>query len=143
MLAEGRGDILTNLPPIPSCYFVICKPPFSCSTPELFKRVRCEKIRARPDTEGIVTALGKGALKDVARRMYNVFEDILPRGSRDISDIKNVMFDNGALGAAMSGSGPAVFGMFEHEINAKMAYEHLKANYEECYLTETTERLSS
>ena len=69
VLAEGKGDILTALPPVPRCHIVICKPPFANSTPELFKRMRCEKIRARPDTAGIITALEKGSLCDVARRM--------------------------------------------------------------------------
>ena len=139
-LAEGRGDILTCLPPVPECRIVICKPPFACSTPELFKRVKCEKIRARPDTEGIIAALGMRDLREIARRMYNVFEDILPRGDREIADIKYIMFDNGALGAVMTGTGPAVFGVFDDEANAIKAYERLKTEYRECYLTETVER---
>ena len=139
-LAEGRGDILTCLSPVPKCRIVICKPPFACSTPELFKRVKCEKIRARPDTEGIITALGMGDLREIARRMYNVFEDILPRGEREIAGIKYTMFDNGALGAVMTGTGPAVFGVFDDEANAIKTYERLKTEYRECYLTETVER---
>jgi len=140
-LAEGRGDILTDLPPIPECHIVICKPPFACSTPELFGRIKCEKIRARPDTDGLVAALHEGDLSGVARRMYNVFEDVLPRGARDVADIKYIMLDNGALGAVMTGSGPAVFGLFISETSAKDAYEKLKLNYSECYLAKTTKRL--
>ena len=137
VLAQGRGDMLTVLPEIPKCLIVVCKPLFSCSTPELFGRVRCEKIRARPDTEGIISALGDGDLVGLARRMYNVFEDVLPRGIREIEDIKYVMNDNGALGATMTGSGPAVFGLFDNSEHARTAYEHLKQNYKECYLAET------
>ena len=138
MLAEGRGDRLTGLTPIPQCHIVICKPTFSCSTPELFRRVRCEKIRARPDTEGIVAALEESDLIGIARRMYNVFEDVLPRGARDIADIKNAMHDNGALGAVMTGSGPAVFGLFEDVTHAEKAHEQLKMSYKDCFLSETT-----
>ena len=141
-LAQGRGEILTDLPPIPRCLIVICKPPFACSTPELFGRVNCEKIRARPDTDGIVAALGKGDLNSIARRMYNVFEDVLPRGVRDITDIKYTMLDNGALGATMTGSGPAVFGLFDNEDNAKNTFEHLKSNYKECFLAETADKIA-
>lgn len=136
-LAEGRGDIMTDLAPLPESHVVICKPPFACSTPELFRKVRCEKIRARPDTDGIVTALKSGDLKGVAIRMYNVFEDVLPRGVREIADIKYEMLDSGALGAAMSGSGPAVFGLFSDLASARKAYERFRENYNECYLTET------
>ena len=38
-LAEGRGEILTDLPPLPDCTFVLCKPDFGIPTPELFARV--------------------------------------------------------------------------------------------------------
>ena len=140
-LGEGKGEILTDLPPLPECHILICKPPFACSTPEIFGRVRCEKIRARPDTGGIVDALGRGDLSNVARRMYNVLEDVLPRGVREIADIKHSMFDEGALGSAMTGSGPAVIGLFDDEGKAKTAFERLKENYRECFLTKTVERL--
>jgi len=139
-LAEGRGDILTSLPPIPRCRVVICKPPFALSTPELFRRVKCEKIHARPDTAGIITALGSGSLTDVARRMYNVFEDFLPRGSREIDDVKYALLDGGALGAVMTGSGPAVFGLFDEDAAAEAVYSRLRNEYTECYLTETREK---
>ena len=140
-LAGGRGDLLTALPPIPPCHIVICKPPFANSTPELFKRVKCEKIRSRPDTEGIIAALGKGSIGDVARRMDNVFEDILTRGAKEIADIKFSMLDHGALGSVMTGTGPAVFGMFDDGAKAREAYERLNTRYRESYLTETAGRL--
>ena len=140
-LAEGRGELLTNLPPVPECYVTICKPPFSCRTPVLFGRINCDKIRARPDTEGIVTALEHEDLTAVARRMYNVFEDVLPRGIGEITDIKNTLLDNGALGAVMTGSGPSVIGIFDNQSFAQSALEKLKQSYKECYLTQTVERL--
>jgi 4-diphosphocytidyl-2-C-methyl-D-erythritol kinase len=134
-LAEGRGDILTNLPPMPHCHVVICKPPFSCSTPELFGLVKCEKIRARPDTEGILKALEEGNIGAVARRMYNVFEDILPRGKQEITEIKSIMLDNNALGSIMTGSGPTVFGLYEEKTDAQNAFNRLKVNYRDSFLT--------
>jgi len=139
-LAEGRGEILTDLPAIPKSHIVICKPPFSCSTPELFSRVSCEKIHARPDTDGLIKALGEANIGGVARRMYNVFEDILPRSRSDIDEIKSVLLDNMALGAVMTGSGPAVFGLFDSKTNAQNAYHYLKENYRECYITETVDQ---
>jgi len=135
-LANGRGEILTDLPDIPHCHIVICKPRLSCSTPELFGLIKCEKIRARPDTDGLLKALGEGDLGGVARRMYNVFEDVLPRGKHDVEDIKNILLDCGALGAVMTGSGPSVFGIYDDLSYANNAYERLKAEYNECYLTE-------
>ena len=136
-LAEGRGEELTDLPQIPLSYIVICKPPFIYSTPELYGRVNCEKISARPDTKGLIKALEVSDIGGVARRMYNVFEDVLTHGKHDVSEIKSKLLDNNALGAVMSGSGPAVFGIFDREANARKAYEQLKEEYKECYLTET------
>lgn len=140
-LAEGRGELLSELTPIPKCYTVLCKPPVSCSTPELFGRVKCEKIRARPDTDGIVKALGTGDLRGIACRMYNVFEDVLTLGKAEVADIKHKMIDNGALGAVMSGSGATVFGLFDNEADARKAYDKLKPEYKECFLATTVEEL--
>ena len=140
-LAEGRGDILTDLPAIPKSHIVICKPPFACSTPELFKCVKCDMIRARPDTDGLIKALHDCDIGGVARRMYNVFEDIMPRGKLEIDEIKSALLDNGALGAVMTGSGPAVFGLFDSAGSAKSAYEQLIVDYKDCFITETVERI--
>jgi len=112
-LAEGRGERLTPLPALPPCHIVICKPPFSVSTPQLFSRVNVRKIVRRPDTAGVIAALNAGDLTGVARRMYNVFEDVLDRRRYgEIASIKAALIDCGALGASMSGSGPSVFGLF-------------------------------
>ena len=136
-LVEGRGEVLTDISPLPHCHVVICKPWFTCSTPELYKRIDCKNIRIRPDTDGLIRAIGKGDLADASRYLYNVFEDVLPRGKRDIEDIKYAMLDSGALGAAMSGSGPSVFGLFNNEANARLAYENLVPLYKDCFITQT------
>ena len=141
VLAEGRGDVMTQLSPIPQCYVVICKPPFAFSTPELFRRMKADKIRVRPDSDGIIEMLNRGDLSEVARRMYNVFEDVLPRGKREIDAIKYTLLDNNALGSVMTGTGSAVFGLFDNESYARAAYENLQENYEECFLAETVGRI--
>ena len=134
-LAEGRGERLTPLPPRPPCHIVICKPPFSISTPQLFGRVNVRKIVRRPDTAGVAAALEAGDLAGVARRMYNVFEDVLePRRLVEINEIKSVLIDCGALGASMSGSGPSVFGLFEDEARARDACGRLRESYRDVFL---------
>ena len=134
-LAEGRGERLTPLPPLPPCHIVICKPPFSISTPQLFGRVNVRKIVRRPDTAGVAAALEAGDLAGVARRMYNVFEDVLePRRLAEINEIKSVLIDCGALGASMSGSGPSVFGLFHREDLAQEALERLRSSYRDVFL---------
>ena len=134
-LAEGRGERLTPLPPLPPCRIVICKPSFSVSTPQLFGQVNVRKIVHRPDTVGVLAALDAGDLAGVARRMYNVFEDVLePRRYREISSIKAALIDCGALGASMSGSGPSVFGLFEKEDDAQAACARLRESYRDVFL---------
>ena len=137
-LAEGRGEILTNLPSIPKCWVVVCKPDFPVSTPELFGKLDRCKVRCRPDTAGMLQALEQGDLEGVARRMYNVFEDVLPPRQRSrVLDIKNTLIQCGALGANMSGTGPTAFGLFAAEDAARAAYEQLKEQYKETYLAQT------
>ncbi len=134
-LAEGRGEKLTPLPGLPDCAIVICKPPFAISTPELFGRVDGRRSRLRPDTAGIVAAMGAGDLAGVARRMYNVFEDVLDRRQQEVFSIKSELTGLGALGAAMTGSGSAVFGLFDSGETAQLAFDALSARYDECWLT--------
>lgn len=137
-LAEGRGEVLTNLPKLPCCWVVVCKPDFPVSTPELFGKIDRCKVRCRPDTDGMIRALEQGDLEGVARRMYNVFEDVLPERQRSrVRDIKNTLIQCGALGANMSGTGPTAFGLFEDETAAREAYAQLKEQYKETYLAET------
>ena len=74
----------------------------------------------------------------VARRIYNVFEDVLPeRRAAEVSEIKNALIQYGALGASMSGTGPTVFGLFARREEARDAFRVLRETYRETYLTET------
>lgn len=134
-LAEGRGERLTPLPPLPPCPVVLCKPNFPVSTPALFNQIDRCKIRRRPDTKGIVDALKAQDLQGVARRLYNVFEDVLqPRQKRTVESIKNTLVNQGALGAAMTGTGPTVFGLFDGESAARAACAELLDYYPNTFL---------
>ena len=141
MLAEGRGERLTPVTPMPRLPVVICKPDFPISTPELFHRVDARTSRCRPDTEGICAALADGDMGKLARRMYNVFEDVLTHREGEIAAIKSRLLDGGALGAVMSGTGSAVFGLFADADSAAYAKRRLARDYQECFLTETIARL--
>ena len=136
-LARGRGEILTPLPSLPPCHIVLCKPAFSISTPALFQAWDKKKRRLRPDTNGMLEALAQGDLVGVGRRMFNVFEGVLnPQQRREIESIKNALIQAGALGAAMSGSGPTVLGLFDREDLAGEAVRQLRETYDEVFLTQ-------
>ena len=137
-LAEGRGELLTPLPKLPETDTVICMPYFSCSTPELFGRIDSRRSRCHPDTAGLIAALEAGDVRGVAQRMYNVFEDALgKRAANTVQEIKLQLLDNGALGAAMSGSGSAVFGLFPDAESAAKAYEAVRPLCREVFLART------
>ena len=129
MLATGRGEKLEPLPPMPPCRFVIVKPSFSISTPELFRRLDAAPLRVHPDTAGLLAALEAGDLPMLCRRMYNVFEDVDDRRLRSVRQIKGELLDGGALGAVMTGTGSAVFGVFADAEAAERCCEALKKEY--------------
>lgn len=135
-LAEGRGEKLTCLPALPDCHIVLCKPGFSVSTPELFRRIDELKLRFHPDTAGVLAALEEGDLAGVSRRMFNVFEEALPAQRRAVvEEIKSTLLSRGALGACMSGTGPTVFGIFDNAESARSVADELKQSYVETFLT--------
>ena len=135
MLAEGRGEILSPLPPLPDCGIVICRPNFASSTPELFAAVDKLKVRMRPDTDGMIAALEAKDLEGVARRMFNIFEAALPRRQASmVAETRSSLLDQGALGACMSGTGSAVFGVFADYAAAANAREALKEQGILCFL---------
>ena len=90
----------------------------------------------------MVEALGRGDLEGIARRLGNVFEEVLPQECGEVFRIKEQMLSLGALGAAMSGSGPTVFGLFREEETAQRAANALKANYPQTFLARPVGRFT-
>ena len=133
-LAREKGQVLTVLPKLPDCHFVICKPDFPISTPALFRAIDDAKIVARPDTKGMLAALEQGDLAGVAHRLSNVFTPVVAKEHPEIGEIRDVMLSSGALGAEMTGSGPTVFGMFRDREQAAQCYTRLKAQYRDTFL---------
>ena len=129
---------MTPLPPLPSCWVVMAKPGFPVSTPELFGKLDGQRLRCHPDTAGMVAALEAGDLSGVARRLFNVFEEVLPPRKREqVEELKMCLLSHGALGASMTGTGPTVFGLFSQERVAQEAYEVIKALCRETFLVQT------
>ncbi len=137
-MAEGRGERIAPLPTLPECFVVLAKPGFPVSTPELFAQLDSQRARCHPDTAGVLKALQENDLPGVARRMFNIFEEVLPSRKRaQVEELKGELLRCGALGASMSGTGPTVFGLFEREEEARGAEEALKGVCREVFLTHT------
>lgn len=111
-LSEGIGEILSPLPPIPNCWFVIIKPVFSMSTKFVYQHLTLDDATIHPDIDGMVKALYQKDLTGVTSRLGNVLEQVTAEHYPAIHQIKNVLMEMDALGALMSGSGSTVFGIF-------------------------------
>ena len=133
-MCEGRGEILRKLPDMPPCIFVICKPEFPVSTPELFRQIDSVEITQRPDHEAMEQALTAGDLEQVARNVYNVFDPVVSRDHPEIDEIKSVMADYGAIACQMTGSGSATFCIVDDPLCAVAASGVLKKNYAEIFV---------
>lgn len=143
-LAEGIGEILTPLDAPPACRLVIARPAAHVSTPEIYRAYdeSTSGIRERelhdvhdfsgihsgesPDIDAITEAITEGDLYKFARMCVNVLEPVTKERVPAVEEIINTMLDYGAAHALMSGSGPAVFGMFEDMKDAEKAFEVLR-----------------
>lgn len=112
-LAEGIGEKLTRIAQIPDCFVLIGKPGISVSTKMAYESLQLDKISSHPDIDGIIRDIENGDLLTMTEKMGNVFEPGIIEKYPVIGEIKDLMEDNGALKAMMSGSGPTVFGIFD------------------------------
>lgn len=137
VLAEGIGEELKELPAMPKCTVLIAKPPISVSTKVVYEALDACEIVRHPDIDGLMEALEKENLREVAAHMGNVLEDVTIPMHPEIAEIKQVMKDCGALNAMMSGSGPTVFGLFENKMAARKAQRVIreKALAKQVYVT--------
>lgn len=126
VLAEGIGEILTPLSPMPKCYVLIAKPGISVSTKTVYEKFDALTEVAHPDIDGLIRGLDEGNLQKVASSMGNVLEGVTIGEYPIIEEIKQTMKQEGALNAMMSGSGPTVFGIFEDKKTAKRAYDRMR-----------------
>lgn len=127
-LAEGIGEKLQVLPPMPKCYLLIAKPGISVSTKFVYENLHANDLRQEqhPDVDAVIDALKKKDLGMLAACMGNVLEEVTVPAYPVIDKIKKCMADEGALGAMMSGSGPTVFGIFDTQGKARRAYRAIR-----------------
>ena len=139
-LAEGIGEILTPLPPMPACFVLVAKPGISVSTKFVYENLHANDLRPEqhPDIDAAIAGIRAGDLKATAQAMGNVLELVTAREYPVIEEIKNFMTKRGALNAMMSGSGPTVFGLFENKTTARNAFYQLRRTNlaKQVYLTE-------
>ena len=118
----GIGEIIEPLPAICGCV-LIGKGQAGISTAEAFGKI--DSLGSGIGITGIKKIFGNvSSLTDIAPFCRNIFDDVT--SLEEVTDIKRIMTENGAVCSAMTGSGSAVFGLYESENAAKKAQKVLK-----------------
>lgn len=125
-LAEGIGDRLTRLKPVPEATVLLVKPAVSISTKQVYEKIDSVDCYAHPDIDGLIAAIEAEDLLKMCSLFGNVLENVSCNDYPVITDIKKRMLLLGADGAMMSGSGPTVFGIFTDREAAERAYYEFK-----------------
>lgn len=133
-MAEGRGERLRKLPDMPDCVFVVCKPDFSVSTPELYRKLDTVAISHRPNNTAMESALLSGDLTRVSREVYNVFDPVVTAEHLELNYIKSIFNSYGSLAQQMTGSGSAVFAIMPNFEYACVACSMLKDQYPQVFI---------
>ena len=134
-MCEGRGERLRKLPNMPECVFVVCKPEFGVSTPELYKKIDSVAIPKRPDNNAMEGALMAGDLGKVAENIYNVFDPLVTEEHLEMNYIKSIMNSYGALAFQMTGSGSAVYAIMPDFEFAAVVCNMLRENYPNIFIS--------
>ena len=129
---QGVGDVMKALPPCPDCWFTVVMPDYGVSTPEAFAAYDKVGSSTHPDCEAQEKAIRAGDLAGVCAAAGNALEEC--SGARDNEAIKTALKENGAVTALMTGSGAAVFGIFESEEAARSAAEAVRAQWPQVYV---------
>ena len=133
-MVEGRGERLRKLPDMPDCFIVVCKPDFSASTPELYRKLDESVIGRRPDHQAMESALLAGDLGRIAQNLCNVFDPLVTQEHLELNYIKSIFNSYGSIGQQMTGSGSAVFAIVESFEYAAVICNMLKDSYPQVYI---------
>lgn len=122
--AQGIGEKFTPVSPMPDCSIVIAKPDFGVSTVKAYADYDLLENPKKLDISALLTALESGDLTALGGSLHNAFEQVVPND--EIDSIKSVMSSCGALGSLMSGSGSAIFALFDESSNAQTCFDALQ-----------------
>lgn len=107
-------------------------PDYGVSTPEAFAAYDKVGSSTHPDCEAQEKAIRAEDLAGVCAAAGNALEEC--SGARDNEAIKTALKENGAVTALMTGSGAAVFGIFESEEAARSAAEAARVQWPQVYV---------
>lgn len=117
-LGEGVGNVLTPLPAPPHHHIVLAKPGRSADTGGIYRAYDDRRAVGGAAVDPVVAALRSGSLPGFAGAVGNDLEPVTAELVPEVAAYKREMLRAGALGAAMTGTGTAVFGIFGAEETA-------------------------
>ena len=124
--ARGIGEQFSLLPPMPDCPILIIKPRFGISTGAAFARCDSQPYR-HAEVEKMIQALQIGSVAQIAGALQNVFEELCSEEEgRQLAAARELLQQHRAAGVLLSGSGSALFGLFEEEDAARAALHALQ-----------------
>jgi len=131
-LATGRGEKIQHLSSPPKCWVVLAKPIMGVSTADVYKRLDIQKAK-HPDIPAMLEAIRDKNYEAVCTNVGNVLESVTLSMYPEVSHIKNQMKRFGADAVLMSGSGPTVFGLVEHDSRMHRVYNGLRGFCEQVH----------
>ena len=134
-LATGRGDVVAPLPPLSAGWFVVVKPEEGYSTAEMYRRLDEPGSVLVRNSRYMQDAVAANNVHAVAAELHNSFERVVPKGS-SLRTIKDALRARGALGTLLSGSGSAVFGLFDDREAALAAADALQETWPLTFLAQ-------
>ncbi|MDE6708710.1 MAG: 4-(cytidine 5'-diphospho)-2-C-methyl-D-erythritol kinase [Oscillospiraceae bacterium] len=125
--AQGIGEMLTALKPLQQLPLVILKGKESISTPEAYRAIDKLENPVHPDTKSMLQAIATQDKNLLCQSCANLFESVID--CQDVMRAKTALLKHGAKCAVMTGSGSAVFGIFENQESAQVCEEKLKQDF--------------
>ena len=128
MLGRGIGEKLSRIPSALTPEVVLLHPHVRCSTAAMYHRLdERPALNSLHGSQRLLQAMEQNDLPALGDALYNVFESVLPEA--EIHAAKAALLAEGAIGALLTGSGSAVFGLFADAASADHAAEHLRGTH--------------
>ena len=140
-LASGIGEELTPIKGLTKdVCILVCKPDLFVSTKEVYECIDSKDIDKRPNNKFLIECLKNEDTRQLAENMFNVLEGVTMDKHPVIQQIKDIMTNNRALGAMMSGSGPTVFGLYENREDAVKCKAILEKQFKQTFVVACEEK---
>ncbi|MEE6133920.1 4-(cytidine 5'-diphospho)-2-C-methyl-D-erythritol kinase [Priestia flexa] len=131
-LATGRGEVIKHIEAPPNCWVILAKPEIGVSTADVYRNLKVQNV-SHPNVEGMIKAIDTGDYEKMCQSVGNVLEEVTLKMHPEVSLIKEQMKRFGADAVLMSGSGPTVFGLVQHDSRMHRIYNGLRGFCDKVY----------